>query len=115
MMNLNVIASRVCEVLDESGLNVTQMAKLLGVDRSTIYSWRKGEVKSMKSTMITKISDSFNVSIPWLLGENVPKEKETESHRSKRSKISDALYKVKESDLDKLLVIVSAFVGEELK
>ncbi len=111
----DIIIKRIQEIRNDHSLSVQKFAEKIGVAKSTCYRWERGDIRTLKTEYIKKMSDIFNVSPLWLIGDNVPKEKETESHRSKRAKISNALYKVKEGDLDKLLVIVSAFVGEELK
>lgn len=101
---------RIKECIEEAGETPTELAKLLGVNRATVYRWINGSTSNMKTTMISALARRYEVSPSWLMGYDVPKYPETESHANKRNLISDMLINVKESDLDRLLVIVKAFV-----
>lgn len=112
MENIDTVKTleRLKECMQKNDDNMSSLAKKLGISRTTTLRWMRGEVGSMKSTTVSQIARLYGVSPMWLLGYDVPKYPETESHANKRNIISDMLINVKESDLDRLLVIVKAFV-----
>lgn len=103
-------SQRIKECIDEAGETPTELAKSIGINRATVYRWINGSTNNIKTTTISTLARRYGVSPSWLMGFNVPKYPETESHASKRNMISDMLVNVKESDLDRLLVITEAFV-----
>ena len=40
----------ICELIEKSGLRAEELAKILGVNKATIYNWRSGGVEGKKST-----------------------------------------------------------------
>lgn len=106
----NLMVDRIKECMDENGDTMASLAKKVGVSRPAVLRWMRGEVQNIKLPIIKKMAMVYGVSPLWLIGDHVPKYPETESHANKRNLISDMLINVKESDLDRLLVIVKAFV-----
>lgn len=110
MFEDNLMIERIKECMDEHGDTMASLAKKVGVSRAAVLKWMRGEVQNIKLPIIKKMATMYAVSPLWLIGDHVPKYPETESHASKRNMISDMLVNVKESDLDRLLVITEAFV-----
>lgn len=63
---------RFSELLDSLPGNDSDAAAQLGVSKQRLSSWRTG-YRSPKKDMIEKIAQTFNVSIPWLMGLDVPR------------------------------------------
>ena len=63
---------RFSELLDSLPGNDSDAAAQLGVSKQRLSSWRTG-YRSPKKDMIEKIAMTFNVSIPWLMGLDVPR------------------------------------------
>lgn len=63
---------RFSELLDSLPGNDSDVAAQLGVSKQRLSSWRTG-YRSPKKDMIEKIAMTFNVSIPWLMGLDVPR------------------------------------------
>ena len=62
-----MLAKRIQEVRKRKGLTQEQLARNLNVSKSTIAMWETGK-RDPDSKMITFISDYFNVSADYLLG-----------------------------------------------
>ena len=62
---------RLTQLFDNLGKQDIAIATDLGVSKQTISAWRTG-VRSPKRTMIEHISNVYGVSIPWLMGYDVP-------------------------------------------
>ena len=63
---------RFSELLDSLPGNDSDVAAQLGVSKQRLSSWRTG-YRSPKKDMIEKIAMTFNASIPWLMGLDVPR------------------------------------------
>lgn len=59
-MNINLKVARI-----RKGLNQTEVARLLGVHRQTVYGWEMGEKCPNRSNMI-KLAQLFNTSVDEL-------------------------------------------------
>jgi transcriptional regulator with XRE-family HTH domain len=64
MENIN---KRLIQLREERGLNGVEMAKKLGVNKSTIARYESGEIKPNLDMMIV-ITQMFGVSLDWLAG-----------------------------------------------
>ena len=51
-----------------NGMTQTEVSELLGVTHPTIVRYEKGEVGAMKTSVIAKLSEIFNVSPVYILG-----------------------------------------------
>ena len=69
-MKIATSTERLNELFDSDPRNDTAIAKALGVSKQSVSSWRSG-VRSPKKPMLIKISETFNVSIEWLMGFDV--------------------------------------------
>lgn len=62
-------AKRIKEAMEGAGLEPTTFAERVGVNRSTVYRWLKGELlHSMPLTRLKQIANVTNVNPTWLLG-----------------------------------------------
>ena len=52
-----------------------QLAKKIGVSKQTVSAWKSGERSPRKPTIIA-VADKCNVSLEWLMGFDVPREKQ---------------------------------------
>jgi transcriptional regulator with XRE-family HTH domain len=64
---MKTISKRLIELREDRGLAGTDMAKRLGVNKSTITRYESGEIKPNLDMMIL-ISQTFGVSLDWLAG-----------------------------------------------
>lgn len=61
------IKDRLIELRQRNGLTKLDMAKKLGINKSSITRYENGEMKPTLD-MLINISKSFNVSMDWLSG-----------------------------------------------
>lgn len=64
---MDAIGKRLIQLKEERGLTSIEMAKKLGVNKSTITRYETGEIKPNVDMMIL-ISQIFGVSLDWLAG-----------------------------------------------
>ena len=64
---MEVFIKRFKELRDEKSISLNELAKVLGVNKSTISRWEKGEQKPGFDAIIA-ISKFFNVPSDYILG-----------------------------------------------
>ena len=91
---------RLKELFDADPRSDTAIAEALGISKQALSAWKNG-TRSPGKKMLFKISETFNVSLEWLMGYDYPK---------KRKTLDDPLYyfdekltKRDEAVLDRLL------------
>lgn len=94
---------RLNELFDADPRSDTAIAESLGISKQALSAWRNGTRSPGKNVLI-KISETFDVSLEWLMGYNYPK---------KRRTLNDPLYfydeklsKKDEAILDRLLDVI---------
>lgn len=73
---MEAFSKRLKETLEMKNIKQTDLAKRTGLDKSLISNYVSGKYKA-KSTNLYLIAKALNVSEAWLLGYDVPMEKET--------------------------------------
>ncbi len=72
---LEKFAERFSELVKNSSLDIPKLAEMLGIkSKSTIYRYMKGEM-APKIPMVKYASEIFNVNPLWLMGYDVPMER----------------------------------------
>ena len=73
---LEKFAKRFSELVKNSSIDIPKLAEILGLkSKSTIYRYMKGEM-TPKLPMVKYASEIFNVNPAWLMGLDVPMERE---------------------------------------
>lgn len=67
--------SRLKSCREENKLTLEEVGKKIGVHKSTISRWEKGEVDKIKLPILQMLADLYGVNVIWLMGHNVPKKK----------------------------------------
>ncbi len=100
------------QLCDENGIKLSVLASGIGVRNSVFTELKMGRTKKLSVSTLTKIADYFEVPLSLLTGEDTgTDEKQNELFR-KRKLLFDLSKKASEEDLDKILRIVDALVGE---
>ncbi|NLG58530.1 MAG: helix-turn-helix transcriptional regulator [Clostridiales bacterium] len=68
------MADRIKFLREQAGLTQEELGEKIGVQKSAIRKYEKGEVKNMKRSSIRILSDLFNVSPTYLMGWDDEKE-----------------------------------------
>lgn len=71
---MTTFQERLNEALEKRDMKASELAKLSGVNEGAISQYRKGKYKASQPTL-DKLASALNVSIPWLMGANVPMSK----------------------------------------
>ena len=112
-LKIELTAQRIRELREERGMSLRKFAKLIGCKPTALFKWENGDVGSMKSSSIKKISDACLVSPLWVMGYDVPKPKETDEHRGLRKKIEDEMLSMSMEDLINLEKFIHTFINKE--
>lgn len=62
---------KIARLLEERSVNITQLAEGIGVDRSAIYSWKRGRT-TPKMEYLQRLADYFTVSISYFTDDADP-------------------------------------------
>lgn len=68
------MADRIKFLREQAGLTQEELGEKIGVQKSAIRKYEKGEVKNMKRSSIRILSDLFNVTPTYLMGWDDEKE-----------------------------------------
>ena len=101
--------SRINELCKERGVSGSRMCLDLGMSKSTMSDLKSGRKKSVTAETAQKIASYLNVSVEFLLGEEIKKEQPTEID-GLSDKQKAFIYKVmqmSDADLDRLDKILS--------
>ncbi len=64
-------SERLQEALIERNITAAELSRIIGVNEGTISNYKKG-VYEPKQRRLESIANALNVSIPWLMGADVP-------------------------------------------
>lgn len=111
-----ILGEKIKRLRKENGLNQTQLAERIGVDKSAISFWENG-INEPKANYITKLALLFNISADYLLGiedefgNKIEKQKTLEPEkiklpavaRSKGNKLRNITLELTEEQLNTLI------------
>lgn len=79
MANLNEMYNRIEDLCKNQGINMTQMCKEAGIPRGNLTDLKNGRTAILSTKNLGKISNYFQVSMDYLLGNEQKKEPTTKS------------------------------------
>ncbi len=81
-MNANdITARRLKECRERSGETLKSIGDLVGVDKSTVMRWERGDTWKINMPTLQFLADHFHVPLSWLLGESSTVSLADGSHR----------------------------------
>ena len=92
---------RLNELFDSDPRNDSAIAASLNVSKQTISAWRKG-IRSPKKPMLIQIAEAYNVSIEWLMGFDVDKDKNGKQPEEKATVPATSEARIISGGIDKL-------------
>ena len=99
--------------MEENGDTMATMARKIKINKSTVTRWMNGETGSIKSSLLIKIADLYNVNIGWLLGiEGEEKAVEEELHKGARKEVYDKLKNVSMEDIQRIKQMIDLMLGK---
>lgn len=109
-----ILASRIREVRMGSGMTTGEYAKALGVSRGAYNVWEKGQISTLKSSIIKKMSQLWNINPMWLIDAECPRKYNFSHEKSAlMNAISGKLEQCNEESLRTILRIADAFGRED--
>lgn len=76
MDKIDSFKNRLNQAIDEKGITSAELSRASGVNEGAISQYRKGIYKATQRNL-EKLSLALNVSIPWLMGGDVPAKQNT--------------------------------------
>lgn len=67
-VDMYTFAQRLKETREQRGVSAKELSEALGLNKSTIYRYETGELKSIKSMNIKAIAKYLNVTCDYLIG-----------------------------------------------
>lgn len=104
---------KIKELCGERGEKMSELASAIGVRSSVFTELKKGRTKQLSVTTLNKIAEHFGVPASYFLEteSNDAEDKREELFR-KRKLLFDMSGKASAEDLDKIIKIVDAFIGD---
>lgn len=65
---MNEISKRIKDRRESLGLNQTEVAEYLGVNKSTVLRWENGDIKTVGLDKIEKLSEILKTTPGWIMG-----------------------------------------------
>lgn len=93
-LKVSCFRERLSELISSSPKSQSVIASEFGVAKQTISAWLTGQ-SSPRAPVLTALSDYFDVSLPWLMGFDVPMRENKQKTAAWDEYISDVLDKTK--------------------
>ena len=104
-----IIASRLREARLMAGLSQGQVAKLLELHRPSVTAIEGGR-RRVTAEELARLADIYDVSVEWLVGERAVK---LDIHDDRLLLAARELSKLKQADLDRLMVLLASLREQE--
>ena len=69
------MGQKIYKLRKEKGMTLEELGNKVGVGKSTVRKWENGMIANMKRDKIIKVAQALNVNEAWLMGYDVPKER----------------------------------------
>lgn len=89
MDNLYIIKDRLNEAMQKRGITATELAKLTGLNKSSVSRYLTGE-NIPRSLAIGKLAQALRVNPAWILGYDVPMDEGVPPIQINVDKLNDA-------------------------
>ena len=89
MNNLYIIKDRLNEAMQKRGITATELAKLTGLNKSSVSRYLTGE-NIPRSLAIGKLAQALRVNPAWILGYDVPMDEGVPPIQINVEKLNDA-------------------------
>lgn len=103
---------RLKEARKNTNLSLTNVAKTIGVNRSTLVRWESGLIIGLKLPHLKRLAELYGVSEQWLFGYDVPRDVESVAHKTKRDEISSKLLHASDEDLERVSQMIDLLLNK---
>lgn len=98
MSELRFSKERLAQLMDDRGLGDAQLAKKVGVSRTTIFNLRKGRRQTARAELMARIADALATTVDYLLGEGEDRPPMPEAI-SRLSEVANRLSEIRQEEL----------------
>ena len=113
-MNTNLeTAEKLKALRKEKNATQQDVAKAVGVNRSTIGRWETGDIATLKAPQLKKLADFYNVNVLWLMNFDVARDPEQSVVSGKRKEIIKIIETLNSDQLDDIKKFIDAFILKE--
>lgn len=102
MHKVKKISDRISEALAIKGIKPIELSQMTGINKSQISHYIRGYCEPKQDNFYL-IANALNVDYGWLMGYDVPMERETENHLRLRERIKEILITATDDELEKIL------------
>ncbi len=103
---------KIKELCDENGISIAALAGAIGVRSSVFSELKMGRTRQLSVPTLNKTAEYFGVPSSYFLEDESEKDEKQEELFKKRKLLFDLSGKASSEDLDKIIKIVDALVGE---
>lgn len=68
MVNANQIRQILSQKRNQKGLSAKKLGELVGVDKTTIYRYEKGQIEKMPFTVLNKLANELDINPEYIAG-----------------------------------------------
>ena len=113
---MGIFAERLKTALEIRNISAAELSRKLDIDEGTISNYKKGRYEP-KQRRLEEISTVLNVSIPWLMGADVPMDAEknitTNSTTKKDQELLRLFSRLSESEKQEILVDIALRLSDK--
>lgn len=105
MHRVKKISDRLTEALNIRGIKPIQLSQMTGINKSQISHYISGYCEPKQDNFYL-LANALNVDYGWLMGYDVPMNRETDKHLQLRENIKEELIIASDDDLEKILEFI---------
>lgn len=102
MNKVESFKERLNKALVIKGIKPVELCKLTGISKGLLSQYMNGYCEAKQDNFYL-IANALNVDYAWLMGLDVPMDRESEYHLKLREEIKELLIIANDSDLEKIL------------
>ena len=95
------LKARLKSILDEKDMRPIELSKLTGITASSISDWLNGKYEP-KADKIYLMAEALGVSPAWLMGKDVPKDRNANPYNLVQNYIAELIEKGQIKDIDSI-------------
>lgn len=103
---------KIKSLCDDRGIKLSVLAEKTGIRSSVFTELKMGRTKQLSTATLEKIARFFGVPVSFLLADSDTADEKKEQLFKKRMLLFDISEKASEEDLDTIIKLVDAIVGD---
>ena len=107
---METFAKRLKETMDMKGVKQSELAKRTGLDKSLISNYVSGNYRA-KSVNLYLIAKALNVSEAWLIGYDVPMERDTPVTQNDNGRANEFIELFEKLTIEQQSLVISQIKG----